>query len=108
MGLHLKKAQQWMGEHLRGEVAALPFSFTFGGKTSAELLNSWPLEQSTSKLDEQRTRHTLKYTDPKSKVEVRCESIEQCSEARRHGRTTARMIGSLSGGLGPQHALAQV
>jgi alpha-galactosidase len=72
----LDNARNWSSEHLGGDPAALPFSFTFGGRPSAELLNRWPLEQSTSKLDEQRVRRTLKYTDPQSKVEVRCEAIE--------------------------------
>jgi len=74
--IEMTAAQEWISEHLRGETAALPFSFTFGGKPSAELLDRWPLEQSTSKLDEKRTRHTLSYTDPQSKVEVRCETTE--------------------------------
>ena len=72
----LDNARNWSSEHLGGDPAALPFSFTFGGRSSAELLNRWPLEQSTSNLDEQRVRRTLKYTDPQSKVEVRCEAIE--------------------------------
>jgi len=72
----LDNARNWSSEHLGGDPAALPFSFTFGGRPSAELLNRWPLEQSTSNLDEQRVRRTLKYTDPQSKVEVRCEAIE--------------------------------
>ena len=74
--IEMTAAQEWTREHLRGETAALPFSFTFGGKPAAKLLDSWPLERSTIKLDEQRTRHILKYTDPQSKVEVRCEAVE--------------------------------
>jgi len=74
--MEMAAARKWMGEHLHGGTAALPFSFTFGGKPSAELLDSWSRKRSTSKLDERRIRHTLKYTDPQSKVEVRCEATE--------------------------------
>ena len=72
----LGAAQRWSSVHLGGDPAALPFSFTFGGRPSNELLKRWPLEQSTKRLDERRTRHTLTFADPQSKVEVRCEAIE--------------------------------
>ncbi len=74
--VEMKTAREWVGGHFRGEAAALPFSFTFDGKPSAELLDDWTLEKTTSKLDERRTRHVLKYTDRQSKVEVRCEAVE--------------------------------
>ena len=74
--LEMAAAQEWIRGHLHGETAALPFSFTFAGKSAAESLNGWQLERGTIKLDEQRTRHTLKYTDPESKVELRCEAVE--------------------------------
>jgi len=74
--VEMAAVQKWIVEHLRDDPAAVPFSFTFGGRPSTELLKRWPLKQGTSKLDEWRTRHTLTFTDPQSKVEVRCEAIE--------------------------------
>lgn len=53
-----------------------PFSFTYGGKPSAELLGSWKLERKRRKLDQQRTEHTLEYTDPKTGLVVRCVAVE--------------------------------
>ena len=56
--------------------AELPFSFTYGGKPSAELLPTWKLERATRKLDEQRTERALTYTDPQTGLVVRCVAIE--------------------------------
>jgi alpha-galactosidase len=72
----LGAAQRWSAEHLGGNPAAVPFSFTFDGKPSSELLRTWPLERSSRKLDDGRTQQTLKYTDPQSHVELRCEAVE--------------------------------
>jgi len=74
--MEMTAARKWTQEHFRGETAALPFSFTFNGKPSTGLLDRWSRTQSTRKLDEQRIRHTLKFTDTQSNVEVRCETIE--------------------------------
>ncbi|MBN2022607.1 MAG: alpha-galactosidase [Pirellulales bacterium] len=53
-----------------------PFSFTYGGKPSAELLAQWPCRREIRSLDNNRRGHTLVWTDPESKLEVRCEAIE--------------------------------
>jgi len=52
------------------------FSFTYGGKPSAELLKSWKLERATRRLDDKRTEHTLTYADPKTGLAVRCVGVE--------------------------------
>jgi alpha-galactosidase len=53
-----------------------PFSFVYDGKPSAELLKSWKLNQSTKKLDENRTERTLVYSDPQTGLELRCVAVE--------------------------------
>ncbi len=53
-----------------------PFSFTYDGKSSAELLKTWGTNRSSRKLDQHRTEHTLVYTDPKSALTLRCVVIE--------------------------------
>lgn len=52
------------------------FSFTYGGTSSTELLGSWDLKQASRQLDDNRTEHTLTYTDPKTGLMVRCVGIE--------------------------------
>jgi len=80
----------WLGdmvmehEHRANYSTEPPFSFTYGGQTSAELLpplrregaGEWTLQRHTQKLDAQRTEHTLTYTDPQTGLVVRCVAVE--------------------------------
>jgi alpha-galactosidase len=75
---------QWVRENLlaapAGSGAAakipLPFSFQYGGKSSAVLLPAWERKLETVKLDENRTRQVLTWTDPATHLSVRCEAVE--------------------------------
>ncbi len=53
-----------------------PFSFSYGGKPSAELLPAWKVERSSSKLDATRTERTAVWSDPQTGLQVRCVAIE--------------------------------
>jgi alpha-galactosidase len=71
----------WLGDlpisegPCRQFAAEPPFSFTYGGRPSAELLKTWDAKQDSRKLDDQRTEHTLAWTDPKSGLLVRCVGV---------------------------------
>ena len=52
-----------------------PFSFVLGGQASSEVLSTWKLDRDQRALDAHRTQYTLTYTDPQSKIVVRCEAI---------------------------------
>jgi alpha-galactosidase len=73
---------RWLGEMplLTGRRKAasteFPFSFTFGGQPSAQLLRAWNPTRAKRALDERRVEHTLTCTDPKSGLVVRCVAIE--------------------------------
>jgi len=54
----------------------LPFSFSYGGKPSAELLKSWPSKRGSRKLDDVRIEHVLGWTDPATGLEVRWVAVE--------------------------------
>jgi len=54
----------------------LPFSFTFNGKQSTELLPGWEFKHTVRKLDERRTEHTSIWADPESGLLVRCVAVE--------------------------------
>ena len=41
-----------------------PFSFTYGGKSSADLLKTWKFKRERRALDAKRVQHTLLWTDP--------------------------------------------
>ncbi len=53
-----------------------PFSFTLDGKPSQEFLKSWVVSITHSKLDQNRTSHTLIWHNPDSSLELRWEVLE--------------------------------
>lgn len=54
----------------------LPFSFTYDGKPSSELLKTWKLDRQTEKLDDARVQHTLTFIEPTTSLTLRCVVIE--------------------------------
>jgi alpha-galactosidase len=52
------------------------FSFTYGGKPSAELLKTWQLRRAMRELDDKRSERTLLFTDPTTGLTVRCVGVE--------------------------------
>ena len=54
----------------------LPFAFVYGGRPSDALLASWPRQTESTRLDQNRTRHTLIWTDPRTGLEVRCVAVD--------------------------------
>ena len=71
----------WLGDLPTGPrraplSAEVPFSFRYGDRPSSYLLKMWELNRSSRRLDENRTEHTLTYTDPKSGLVVRCVAVE--------------------------------
>ncbi len=67
----------WLGdlpEASQGDY--LPFSFIYGGTPSGWLLPLWDRKEETRTLGTNRERRTTTWTDPKTGLEVRCESVE--------------------------------
>jgi alpha-galactosidase len=54
----------------------MPFSFTYDGRPSPELLVRWTVHRASRALDAQRTEHTLAWTDPETGLAVRCVAVE--------------------------------
>ncbi len=57
-------------------VSMLPFSFVLDGRSSGELLPRWMFAESTERLDAVRTRRTLTWADPETKLEARAVLVE--------------------------------
>ncbi len=55
-----------------GLSTTVPFSFVYGGKASADLIPKWTREMTAEKSDPGTERHTVTYTDPETKLQVRC------------------------------------
>jgi alpha-galactosidase len=51
-----------------------PFSFTYDGSHSSQLLPNWKFSHAEKRLDDGCTLHTFTWVDPKTKLEVRCEA----------------------------------
>ena len=66
----------WLKEHLGDDKTAIPFSFTYGGRPSAQLLGEWPGKVQIERVDAQRTRRTILCNDSKTGLEVRCVAVD--------------------------------
>ncbi len=50
-----------------------PFSFVYDGKPSSDFLKDWQFHHESKQLDSTKVEHTFTYTDPETKLCVRCE-----------------------------------
>jgi alpha-galactosidase len=67
----------WLGDLPESSGAeAVPFSFVYGGTPSRWLLPRWDRTDETKPLDAHRVQRTTVWTDPKTRLEVRCVSVE--------------------------------
>lgn len=57
-------------------LAALTFSFTYGGRPSHEFLKTWAIERIERSLTANRIQRVESYTDKATGLVVRCESVE--------------------------------
>ena len=72
----MAESKKWLMENFVEQASVPPFSFMYGGHPSDDLLKRWKTERTSKELDESRAQHTLKYTDSKTGLEVRCVAIE--------------------------------
>ena len=68
-------SEAWTMAHFGPGATTRPFSFIYGGQSSASLIGNWKTAHSQETLDESRTAHTLTFTDPDTGLEVRAEAI---------------------------------
>ena len=68
----MSTARKWMTERFTGKQPAPPFSFTYGGKQSADLLKTWKMTESAVKLDSARRQYEICYLDIQTGLEVKC------------------------------------
>ena len=71
----------WLGDLPTGPLRApltpeVPFSFRYGDRPSSYLLKMWELNRSSRRLDDNRTEHTLTYSDPRGGLVVRAVAVE--------------------------------
>ncbi len=66
----------WVAEHFSDARPVPAFSFTYQGISSRDILNTWSFSKTCEKLDMQRIRWTLNYSDPRTGLSIRCEATE--------------------------------
>ena len=66
--------QNWIDENLAG-TNHVPFSFSYNGKKSAEILANWDVTVSVKDLGKDRTQKVIKYIDQTTGLEVNCQAI---------------------------------
>jgi alpha-galactosidase len=74
-----QQASLWVDSHLEAvgsRSAQIPFSFIYGGKGSAQLLASWSRTTASQQLDSTRRQITIRWTEPKSGLQVTCQAVE--------------------------------
>ena len=69
----LGRLHQSLAESIR---AGAPFSFTYDGKNSKDLLPHWRRERQAKRLDANRKQETVTYRDPETKLEIRTVEVE--------------------------------
>jgi alpha-galactosidase len=69
-------ARRWLAFARDPNGSAPPFSFTYGGQSSRDLLPGWGAESASRRLGRRRTQHTFTWHDPATGLIVRCVAIE--------------------------------
>jgi alpha-galactosidase len=73
------EARAWTAKFLPADSTATPagrpFSFTYDGRPSGELLPGWPVRYSQRDLDAQRQEAAVTYADPRTGLEVRAVAV---------------------------------
>ncbi len=65
----------WMADYFGAEATKRAFSFIYGGHSSEDFIGNWETVHSQKTLDEERTAHSLTFTDPDTRLSVTIEAI---------------------------------
>ncbi|MCU0962454.1 MAG: alpha-galactosidase [Pirellulaceae bacterium] len=76
----MQTTRTWCCQHLTGDPDGPPaqpaFSFVYDGRDSAECLPTWSYQHESQELGKARTRHVQTWTDPRTRLTVRCDAVE--------------------------------
>jgi alpha-galactosidase len=76
-----RQPNPWLTEHLLSEQSEPPFSFVYDRQGSSAFLKAWPRKIETRQLDAGRTEYIVRWTDPKTSLQVRLEALEFANSA---------------------------
>jgi alpha-galactosidase len=69
-------ATAWTARHFGGDAPVLPFSFAYGDARGPDVLRSWQFASATRSSGPATTERVLTWTDPRTKLVVRCVVVE--------------------------------
>jgi alpha-galactosidase len=72
----MQARDQWVQQTLTDPAKTIPFSFTYGGKSSADILPGWSAPPTVHALDANRTESDFTWSDLQTGLEVRCVVVE--------------------------------
>jgi alpha-galactosidase len=72
----IARSRTWLTNAAADGTASLPFSFTYGGRPSAEVLSGWTFDHTVRRLARRRTEHTLQWGDPETGLVVRFVAVQ--------------------------------
>ena len=73
----LRRTHDWLSTHLvAGTSHDAPFSFTYDGRPSADLLERWRVERRSRHIEPSKTEHVTTYSDPITRLVVTCRAVE--------------------------------
>ncbi len=75
LALEQDTAAAWISDKFTGPNPNPPFTFVYGGTSSASLLPGWGFTRTSEVLDENRIKWTLQYSQPSGPLVVRCDVI---------------------------------
>src|SRR5579871_4072588 len=102
----MQTKNRWAQDLLAHRAQRLPFSFLYGGRSSGAILGAWVESSDSVALDENRTQHTVIWTDPETHLEVRCVDIDYARYPAIEWTVTFKNLGDESTPLLEQiHAL---
>jgi len=71
----MQTAEKWVKRSLSARAEPLPFSFVYGGKSSADMIGKWKVKRETRTLDKLRIGYTITYNDTDTGLSVRLEAV---------------------------------
>jgi alpha-galactosidase len=71
----MRRRGRWIETHFGPKAKKSPFSFVYSGRSSPGILAEWDCRRVTRRLDKFRTEVALTCTDPKTRLQVRCDMV---------------------------------
>lgn len=76
----MRQQTGWAKQHLLKAKSLPPFSFTYGGRASSDLLPAWPAGTERRQIARARVEHSRRWSDPATGLQVRCVAVQYADD----------------------------